>query len=52
MRRMYVEKSETRKVIEEISREQAKVNIFINIAIKPYTGKKYNPASTDVIVLG
>lgn len=52
MKRYYINKADTEKVIERITAAQRKTNIFCNVAVKPYRGKKHNPANTVVVVVG
>ena len=46
MKRYYINKADTEKVIERITAAQQKANIFCNVAVKPYRGKKHDPANT------
>jgi len=48
----YVLKSETSQIVDQINQKQSKSGIFVNISIKPYRGKKYDPQNTVVIVVG
>lgn len=43
MKRYYVEKSSVHNLIERITAAQQKANIFCNVAVKPYKGKKQIP---------
>ena len=52
MRRIYVEKNSVPAALAAITREQAARGVFVNVAVKPYKGKKYDPANTAVIVIG
>lgn len=52
MKRIYVEKEKASQALEEISRIQQRRNEFINVTIKEYHGKKFDPATTAVIVIG
>ena len=52
LRRYYVTKSEVYQVISQINRHQNKRGIFVNVAVKTYRGKKYDPENTVVIVVG
>ncbi len=52
MRRYYVNKAEAENLIDRINQQQHKQNRFINISVKPYHGKKYDPTNTVVIVVG
>lgn len=52
MKRYYVEKSSVQNVIERITAAQQKTNIFCNVAVKPYRGKKHDPANIVVVVVG
>lgn len=52
MKRYYVEKSSVQNVIERITAAQQKANIFCNVAVKPYKGKKHDPVNTVVVVVG
>lgn len=52
MTRIYVDKSDVDKTVANINHQQSQAGVFINIAVKPYMGKKYDPARTAVIVVG
>ena len=52
MRRYYVAKSEADRLISRINQQQSKTGIFVNVAIKPYRGKKYDPQNTVVVAVG
>lgn len=52
MKRYYINKADTEKVIDQITAAQRKANIFYNVAVKPYKGKKHDPANTVVAVVG
>ena len=52
MRRIYVRKEDVEKTIERLGRAQAAANLFVNIAVKPYKGKKYDKDEMRVIVVG
>lgn len=52
MRRYYVAKSDIDRIVNQINRYQNKKGIFVNIAVKPYRGKKYDPPNTVVVVVG
>ena len=52
MKRYYVENSSVQNVIERITAAQQKANIFSNVAVKPYKGKKHDPVNTVVVVVG
>ena len=52
MRRYYVATADVDRVINQLNRQQNKKGIFVNIAIKPYHGKKYDPQNTVVIAVG
>lgn len=52
MKRYYISKADTEKVIDQITTAQRKANIFCNVAVKPYKGKKYDPENTVVVVVG
>lgn len=43
MKRYYINKADTEKVIDQITAAQRKANNFCNVAVKPYKGKKYDP---------
>lgn len=43
MRRYYVAESEAGQLVNQINQQQSKMGIFVNITIKPYRGKKYDP---------
>lgn len=47
-----VHKNTTEKHVERFNKIQCEIGIFANIAIKPYTGKKYNPQTMQYIVIG
>ena len=52
MKRYYVEKSSVQNLIERITAAQQKANISCNVTVKPYKGKKHDPANTVVVVVG
>lgn len=52
MKRIYVDKRDINTTIEQLRRKQCKANCFVNIAVKPYKGKKYDQKTTAVIVVG
>lgn len=53
MRRYYyVAIEDVDRVIFQLNRQQNKKGIFVNIAVKPYHGKEYDPQNTVVIVVG
>ena len=52
MKRYYIEKSKMDNFLKEITEAQQKANIFSNVSVKPYRGKKYDPRNTVVIVVG
>lgn len=52
MKRYYVVKSSVQNLIEQITAAQQKANIFCNVAVKPYKGKKHDLANTVVVVVG
>lgn len=53
MRRYYyIDKKDTNKVLEEITKAQVKANCFVNVSVKPYNGKKYNKENTVVVTVG
>lgn len=52
MRRYYVDKSKADQLVKRINQQQSKSGVFINIAIKPYHGKKYDPQNTVVVIVG
>lgn len=52
MHRYYVTKSDTDRIVNQINRKQSKTGIFVNIAVKPYHGKEYDPPNTVVVVVG
>lgn len=52
MRRYYVATEDVDRVINQLNRQQNKRGIFVNIAIKPYHGKQYDPQNTVVIAVG
>lgn len=52
MKRYYINKADTEKVIDQITAAQRKANNFCNVTVKPYKGKKYDPANTVVVVVG
>lgn len=51
-RRIYVNKSKAGEVIAKITQQQSRRNLFVNVAVQPYKGKRYNSATTVVIVVG
>lgn len=52
MKRYYINKADTEKVIDQITAMQQKANNFCNVVVKPYRGKKHDPANTVVVVVG
>ena len=52
MRRIYINRSDVPEVLAEINRRQIARREFVNVQVKPYRGKKYDPESTAVIVIG
>ena len=52
MRRYYVAISDVDWVVRQLNRQQNKKGIFVNIAVRAYHGKKYDPQNTVVIVVG
>ncbi len=52
MCRYYVAKSEANQIVDRLNRQQSKSGIFVNISIKSYRGKKYDPQNTVVVVVG
>ena len=52
MKRYYIEKSKMDNFLKEITAAQQKTNIFANVSVKPYRGKKYDPRNTVVVVVG
>ena len=51
MKRIYVDKSKVNETIAAINKEQAKRSLYINVTVKPYHGKKYDPQNTVVIII-
>ena len=49
--RYYVDKSEVNKVLEKVTKDQMKRNVFCNVSVKEYKGKNY-PADTVVVKVG
>ena len=52
MRRYYVAKSDTDRIVNQINRQQSKTSIFVNITVTPYHGNKYDPQNTVVVMVG
>lgn len=52
MTRYYIDKAQTQEVLQAISEAQREANCYVNVQVKPYRGKKYNPDTTVVIVVG
>ena len=52
MRRIYISKTEVPEALARINRLQNARKEFVNVAVKPYRGKKYDPESTAVLVIG
>lgn len=52
LRRYYVAKSDVDRIVNQITRQQNKKGIFVNVTVKPYCGKKYDPQNTVVVVVG
>ena len=51
MKRYYIEKSKMDNFLKEITAAQHKANIFSNVSVKPYRGKKYDPQNTVIVVV-
>ena len=51
-RRLYVPKEDVDKVVAKINLQQAKIGCFVNISVEPYKGKRHDPDSTSVVVIG
>lgn len=51
-RRLYVRKDEIDDVVSQITQQQIKANRFVNVEIRPYKGKKYDPDQTAVVIIG
>ena len=49
--RLYVKGSEVNKVLEKVTRDQMKRNVFCNVSVKEYKGKKFQ-AETVVVKVG
>ena len=52
MKRYYIKKSDVESFLKEVTAAQQKANIFSNVSVKPYRGKKYDPQNTVVVVVG
>lgn len=52
MKKLYIDKTETEKVLKEITALQARKNCFVNVSVKPYTGKKFDRKNTVAIAIG
>ena len=52
MKRYYIEKSKMDNFLKEITAAQQKTNIFANVSVNPYRGKKYDTRYTVVVVVG
>ena len=52
MKRYYIKKSDVESFLKEVTAAQQKANIFCNVSVKPYRGKKYDPEDTVVVVVG
>lgn len=52
MRRIYIPKEKTPEALEQITREQSRRGVFVNVEVKPYRGRKYDPEKTTVIQIG
>lgn len=52
MRRYYVDIAKADQFVKRINKRQCKNKVFVNIAIRPYQGKKYSSKSTVVVVVG
>lgn len=51
MTRLYVNEKEVNDILTKITKDQIKRNLFVNVSVKEYRGKKY-PENTKVIVIG
>lgn len=52
MKRYYINKEDTSRVLQAITQAQVKNNCFVNVSVKPYKGKKYDKENTVVITVG
>jgi len=48
---IYTDKAKANEALVKITAQQAKNNLFVNVSVKPYNGKKY-PAGTVAIKIG
>lgn len=51
-KRLYINKEDLNDTLTAITAAQVKANTFLNVAVKEYHGKKYDPQNTLVIVIG
>ena len=51
-KRYCVDKSEVSDLLERINRRQAKENLFVNVRVVPYRGKKYDRDKTVTVIEG
>lgn len=48
---IYTDKAKANETLAKITAQQAQKNLFVNVSVKPYNGKKY-PAGTVAIKIG
>lgn len=48
---IYISPEKLRQTLTEITRKQMEKNVFVNVTVKPYRGKKY-PAGTLSVKIG
>lgn len=51
MTRLYVNEKDVNRVLDKISKDQTRKNLFVNVSVKDYKGKKL-PKDTKVVVIG
>lgn len=52
MTRIVVNSADVADVLRQITEQQQRKNVFVNVQVLPYTGKKYDPDRTAVIKIG
>lgn len=47
-----IDKANTQAHIDFFTMSMSKTGVFVNVAIRPYKGRKFNPAKMQYIVVG
>ena len=51
-KRIYVPTALVKETIQKIHQDQCRHNLFVNVSVAPYHGKKYDRKTTSVVVIG